>query len=162
MDSHTHYPPAGVWRRIAAMFYDSFLLFAVLFIATALAGVVVNQGASLPAVAEGETVNDIPQQVSGWAFQLYLFVITALFYSIFWRKNGQTLGMQAWRIQLQQTDGNIPSWGHCLKRVLAAPLALLPAGLGLWWIWIDAEKRSWHDRLSGTQVVILPKQSRSR
>lgn len=161
MEAQTQYPPAGVWRRVAAMFYDCFLLFAVLFIATALAGFLVNQGAELPSVADGETVNDIPQQVSGWGFQLYLFLVTALFYSIFWRKNGQTLGMQAWRIQLQTIDGSTPGWGDCFKRVIAAVIALLPAGLGLWWAWLDADKRSWHDRLSGTRVVLLPKQSRS-
>ncbi|MET0378345.1 MAG: hypothetical protein ABW049_05060 [Spongiibacteraceae bacterium] len=32
------------------------------------------------------------------------------------------------------------------------------AGLGYWWIWLDPQQRSWHDRASNTRVVVLPKQ----
>ena len=43
VESHTGYPPAGILRRLAAMFYDALLLIAVLLVAVALA-LILSQG----------------------------------------------------------------------------------------------------------------------
>lgn len=53
------------------------------------------------------------------------------FYGVFWRKAGQTLGMQTWRLKTMNRDGSLLSWGKAVKRILAA--CVLPAlcgGLG--------------------------------
>ena len=44
--------------------------------------------------------------------------------------------------------------------VPAAWLSLLALGLGYLWVWIDPQGLSWHDRLSGTRLVVLEKASR--
>jgi uncharacterized RDD family membrane protein YckC len=36
-------------------------------------------------------------------------------------------------------------------------LSWLPLGLGFLWMLVDSQGRAWHDRLSGTRVVELPK-----
>jgi uncharacterized RDD family membrane protein YckC len=36
-------------------------------------------------------------------------------------------------------------------------VSLLPAGLGFAWVLVDPERRAWHDRLSRTRVVMVPK-----
>lgn len=140
-----------------AMVYDSLLLFALLCLATLIAVLVTGKlDPSIPE-ASSQVMHEADPLLSGIGFQLYLVAVVIGFYSLFWRKKGQTLGMQAWRIRVQTVDGDIPGWGACIIRCLAATLSMLPGFLGYWWVWIDRENRSWHDRLSGTQVVKLPK-----
>jgi uncharacterized RDD family membrane protein YckC len=83
--------------------------------------------------------------------------MVAGFYYYFWRRNGQTLGMQAWRLRLDIAEGGRPSLRQCLLRMPVGFLALLCGGLGYWWIWIDRDRLAWQDRASSTRVVVLPK-----
>ncbi len=82
-----------------------------------------------------------------------------LFFGWFWTRSGQTLGMQAWRLRVQQPDGSPISWRQALVRMGGAVLSALCLGAGYWWLLFDRERRTWHDRLSGTRVVLLPKRA---
>ena len=84
----------------------------------------------------------------------------ALYYGIPWTRRGQTLGMVAWRLRLERADGSLPCWPDVPKRLAAATLSLLPAGLGWWWMLVDRERLAWHDRLSGTRIVLTPPRGR--
>lgn len=153
-------PGASVWRRLAAMVYDGFLLFAILFAATALFQYVAGIGEQSAAVVElhtGDVVRELPIRAQGLLFQLYLVAVIAGFYCYFWRRSGQTLGMQAWRLRLDSAAGGRPDILQCLRRLAVAVPALLLGGAGYWWIWLDRDHLAWHDRLSNTQVVVLPK-----
>lgn len=147
---------AGVIRRIAAMFYDAMLLFGVLFTATILASAVFSS-IKPQAIENEQVVHEFQPLLSGWPFQLYLLLILITFFCWFWRKNGQTLGMQAWRLRLEDYSGNNISFAQCLQRLAGASISLACAGIGYWWIWIDKDGMSWHDRWSKTRVVLLPK-----
>lgn len=155
-DSADEIPTAGVLRRIAAMVYDSLLVFGVLFTATLPALLVgrINQ------VRNDEVIHEISPLAEGIWFQLYLVLVVVAFFCWFWKKNGQTLGMQAWRLQIVSADGKPLRVSQCLIRLLGAAVSLLCFGLGYWWIWVDRDHQSWHDRLSRTRVVLLPKKSR--
>lgn len=159
-DNQESLPSAGVVPRLAAMIYDGLLLFALLCLATLLAVLVTGQLDTDIPEASNQVMHKADPLLSGWGFQLYLLAVVMGFYSLFWRKNGQTLGMQAWRIQVQNAAGGKPGWGQCILRCLTAMLSFAAAGLGYWWIWVDKEGRSWHDRLSGTKVVRLPKRGK--
>lgn len=149
-------PNAGLIRRLAAMVYDTFLVFAVLAIATLIPSIFI--GDHQPAAVANEVViHQLDPMLTGPAFQLYLLAVMAAFFCWFWHKNGQTLGMQAWRLQIETRTGGHPGWGQCMIRLLAAVLSFACLGMGYWWIWIDRDKLSWHDRLSNTRVVQLPK-----
>lgn len=130
--------PAGLLRRLGALLYDSLLLFGVLFFATLIL-LVLRRGAAL-------TPGD------PWYF-FYLIAVSYLFCGWFWTRGGQTLGMRAWRIRVQQRDGTALTWGIALMRYLLAWLALLPLGAGYFWMLIDREGLAWHDRGSRTVVV---------
>jgi uncharacterized RDD family membrane protein YckC len=153
--------PAGVWRRLAALVYDSFLLFGLLFITGGIY-VAVDAGlAGVPIAADvqtGSVITDLPKHRSPLLFALEVLVVGG-FYIYFWRRNGQTLGMQAWRLRLDDAaaGGARPSTRQCLLRLAVGLVSLACAGLGYWWLWIDKERRTWHDRASNTQVVVLPK-----
>ena len=93
--------------------------------------------------------------------RLVALLTAAAFFSWFWFKNGQTLGMQAWRIKLVGFDGARPTAGRIAIRCLGATLSVACFGLGYLWCLFDSKRRYWHDYLSGTELVLLPKQKKS-
>lgn len=131
--------PAGLFRRLAAMVYDLFLLFAL----AVLVGFI---GVSL---ADGEA-NEHP------LFQFILLSVPVIFYAYFWRKSGQTLGMLAWKIRVQTLEGQPVNLRQTLLRLVGGILSWSCLGLGYLWLKFDQEQRTWPDILSGTQVVVIP------
>jgi uncharacterized RDD family membrane protein YckC len=146
-------PFAGPLRQLMAVMYDSFLLLGVLFVATLIPALLQN----LLKPMQGETIHDLPPLFEGWQFTLYLVFITLLFFSYFWRKNGQTLGMQSWGLKVVSVDGGKPSWKQCVLRGITAIFSLVLVGAGYLWVLIDKDHCSWHDRISNTRVVLMPK-----
>lgn len=151
----TEHPPAGVPRRLAAMVYDGLLVFAVLIAATIPAIFIGNNDSQT--IHNGDVINDLNPLIGGWPFQLYLLMVFVGFFCWFWTRNGQTLGMQAWRLYLEDQSGQRISFKQCLLRLAGAVISLAVGGAGYWWMWIDKSGLTWHDRWSGTRVVLLPK-----
>jgi uncharacterized RDD family membrane protein YckC len=141
--------PASLPRRLAAMFYDSLLLLAILMIATA---------AFLP-LTGGEAITPTGTPALEYLYRVVLLALVVLFFGTFWTRRGQTLGMASWRLRVEREDGSLLTWGDTVVRLGAALLSWLPLGLGYLWILIDRDRRAWHDRLSRTRVVVLPKDS---
>ena len=143
----------ALWRRLAAMFYDSLLVFAITFTAT-LAVVLARLVLAPEALHTGErAITGGYQSV----LQLVLLATVGLFFCWFWVRSGQTLGMQTWRLRIDDIDGGRISWRQALLRLLVACLSAACLGLGYAWILIDRDKRSWHDIASRSHVVLLPK-----
>ena len=141
---------AGLLRRLAAMLYDVLLLIGVLMVATAL---------FLP-LTGGEAVVSGRNPVLGWVYRAALLALIVGFFGVFWTLRGQTLGMASWRLRVEREDGSLLSWGDTLRRLAWALVSALPLGLGFLWILFDPERRAWHDRLSRTRVVVMPKGSK--
>lgn len=129
--------PVGILRRLAAIAYDAFLLFALLFVATAL--ILPLTGGE--AIAPGTAV-----------YLLYLFAVSYLYFAWCWTHGGQTLGMRAWHIRIRAVSGGPVPWRLATARFLAALLSWGACGAGFLWAAFDAEHRSWHDRLSHTAL----------
>lgn len=145
-------PPPGLLRRLAAMLYDSLLVFAVAWTVTAFAVFLRRESVGEAAIrASGHAA------ASGPLLQAAIAAALVLFFGWFWTRSGQTLGMQAWRLRVQRPDGGAISWRQALVRMAGALLSALCLGAGYWWALLDREKCTWHDRLSGTRVVLLPK-----
>ncbi|MDD5319186.1 MAG: RDD family protein [Methylococcales bacterium] len=128
----------GFLRRLAAQIYDFFLLIALLFFATALL---------LPFTA-GEAVTTQQTLI----YRVYLTIISFFFYGWFWTHGGQTLGLRAWKIKVLTLEQKPISWTQALLRFATAIVSLVFCGLGFLWIFIDKNKRSWHDHLSKTAI----------
>lgn len=128
-------PPASLLRQLAAMLYDGFLIFAVLFLASAIA-LVFNQGEAIE---------------SNLWFSLYLLLTVFTFYAWFWKKSGQTLGMRVWKIRIVTESGSNPGWSVSYLRLLFALLSILCFGLG--YLWRLFTPYTWHDRLSHTRII---------
>ena len=135
-------PPAGLARRFAAMFYDALLMAAALY-AAAIPVVWVHGGAVPP---------DEP-----W-FQAWLALVAWFYLAVSWTRGGQTLGMRAWRCRLVTEQGGPVGWGPTVARFAAALVSWAPLGLGFWWAIADPHRRCWHNRWSGTRIVLVPRQ----
>jgi len=127
----------GLFRRLAAIVYDAFLLAAVLFVATA-SILPFNAGAAFTA--------------EQFFYPAYLIGVSFLFFAWFWTHGGQTLGMRAWKIKILTFDRDPISWRQAALRFVSALLSWLFFGLGFWWIVFDKQKRGWHDHVSKTAV----------
>ena len=140
-------PPstAGVWRRFAAGFYDLLLLAAVWMLIT-LIFIVLRGG-------EAISPGSLP-------YQALLLVVAAAFYISSWLRGGQTLGMRAWRIRLEKSSGAAIDLRTGLLRFASGLLTIASGGVGLLWLWIDRDGLTWHDRLAGTRVIVLPAKAR--
>ena len=136
---------APFWRRLAAAIYDGLIVVTLWAIGTALA---------MPFTHEAFS-SDHP--VIELVYRLYLLAIGFAFFGGFWVRDGQTLGMLAWRVQVvRSADGGRISWNQALLRYLAALLSWIPFGLGFWWALYDKDKKTWHDRLSRTELRLAP------
>lgn len=128
-------------RRFAALFYDSLLLFSVLFFAT-LVLLLFTGGRAIP-----------PHDP---LYSSYLIGVSFLYFGWSWTHGGQTLGMRAWRLRVADKNGGSLTWKLALVRFCCAILSWLPMGAGYLWITVDRRRLAWHDRLSGTTVVLIP------
>ena len=140
LHSRPTHVPAGLGRRLAAALYDTLLLGGILM-ASSYAVVMVRGGA----VPTGNI-----------AFRIFVLAQCAAFFAGFWAYSGQTLGMRSWRIRVETTEGHPPPLAVALLRFFAALVSLAPLGLGYWWIVVDPERRTWHDRATGTRVIRVP------
>ena len=137
-------------RRLAALVYDALLLLGLLMIATA---------AFLP-FTDGEAVTWERSPVLEIVYRASLAAVIVVFYGVSWTRQGRTLGMASWRLRVERLDGSPLRWRDTVVRLAAAVLSWLPAGLGWVWCLFDRERRTWHDMLSRTRVVVVPKKPR--
>lgn len=137
---------AGFPRRLAAIFYDTVVQLALWMVA-----------AAIPLLFTGGTGS------SGWNpfMTLLLVTVSFFFFAGFWTRGGRTVGMLAWQIRLERVDGGPVTTRDALVRFLAAMVSWLALGLGFLWALFDADKAAWHDRLSGTRLIIRARRSES-
>jgi uncharacterized RDD family membrane protein YckC len=155
-------PPPGLLRRLGALCYDGLLLLGLLFFATAV----------LLPFRGGQAFRS-----GDWGYDIYLIAVVFLFFGWFWTRDGQTLGMRAWKIRLTAAKGGPVTWRQSAWRFLPAllSLGLFYLGAGLWpkagnwaalssfgllglgfcWAWVDREKRCWHDLIAHTRMASL-------
>ncbi len=136
--------PASLLRRLGSMLYDFLLVFALMCLGT-IPFLIIGKGEAVPS-------GTLPHQMT-------LLAIAYAFFVGFWSRSGRTLGMQSWGLQLQQENGELPTWQQSSLRFTAAIISWVPLGLGFWWQLWDKDSLTWHDRLSKTRLIYYPKNS---
>lgn len=175
------YHIATPMRRLAAFVYDGMLILALLF----LVGAALTLVGTLLFLEIGTHAKEA-KRLPMWYQNLVMtpsFLLTLIgFYGVFWRKSGQTLGMQTWHIQAIDAYGGLLSWTRVWWRMLSAstlPLiffilmmlftnrlgALLAAMIGFLgnyiFAWLHPRGLCLHDVLSNTMVIKIPKHQHS-
>ncbi len=133
---------AGLRRRLASLLYEALLLLGVLGLTF-----------MVPMLIIGVVWHVTPP---GWLEWLYIFLVLAGYFLWYWRRGGQTLAMQTWRLKLVDAGSGrelTPARG-LLRYLLAWPSVL--TGLGLLWALLDDDRQFLHDRLAGSRIVLMP------
>ena len=149
------YQTAPVWRRFAAISYDSLLVIALVFLAG-----FVNLGIQMAIFGEAELRSMIESghSLDGPPFYLVLVILIYGFFGFFWTRSGQTLGMQAWRLRILDNNQQLISPKQSIVRFVVAVPALLLVGMGIFWVRFDRKSRSWQDIASATITVVESRQ----
>ena len=146
-------------RRMACWLYEGRLLFALLFIAVLIQGVL---GILIPALQGAHVL------------QVVLFAVFGAYFVWFWTR-GQTLAMKTWRIQVVDPQGRPLTRVRALTRYALCWLWFLPplaavapfhlpaiestvlvCGWVLVWAVLSRfhpQRQFWHDALAGTRLV---------
>jgi uncharacterized RDD family membrane protein YckC len=130
-----------ILRRLAALFYDSLLLLALLIIWTTL----------LILLNKGQSLSPSP------GYRLSLILIIAFYFIGFWRHGGQTSGMKAWGLKLISTRSQhqtLTYFQALLRFILAIP-SLLFLGIGFFWLLFNKKHLTLYDRLSRIKMIYL-------
>lgn len=93
----------------------------------------------------------------GAALGLFGWVVVASGYLlVLWSLAGQTIGMRFLSIRIEDYDGSRRLGVHrAWRRLTAGFLALIPFGLGFIGVLTRDDRRGWHDRRAGTDVVVV-------
>ena len=170
-DAEELFPPATALKRALAIIYDGLISIAVLLVATwgytMVAGWITGWDRYEQMAEAGQLSGD-----PGLTFTLFL--ILYLFFAYFWTRIGQTLGMQVWRIRIENIDGTSVSWSKALRRYVTAAAVIFLTLLGSYYLGAATlflgipaivalfyliNGLSITDRLSDSVVVSIPKEA---
>jgi uncharacterized RDD family membrane protein YckC len=134
----------GLFRRLAAMLYETLLLAAVVIVAAFVYTVLVQR----------LTGADLTQGLARLAFQVYLLMVMLGYFLYFWSQGRQSLAMRTWRMLILNEDGTPLRCLDALRRLAFALITLAPLGFGLWWTLFDKDQQTWYDRLARTRTLL--------
>lgn len=164
-------PPAPFIKRLVAVIYDALISVAVLLVTTWAYTLVAGWFTGWDKYEEMAEAGKLGADP---ILTFVLFLTLYLFFGYFWTRNGQTLGMQVWRIRIENLDGTSVSWTQALKRYVAAAAILFVALLGAYYLnaatlfvtipaiialFYPINGLSLTDRASGSIVASVPKDS---
>jgi len=150
-----NFPRAGFRRRLGSWVYDVLIGFAVYMLAGAISFLLFNVSIKFGLIDMNGFEHAIDLQRSSLVYSLLIYgwnvVWVSFFFVFFWAKSGQTLGMKAWRLRLQNQNGTRISKLTGIKRLIPTLL-----GLGNLTVIFDRKnKLSLQDRMTNTEVVVL-------
>lgn len=149
------FPRAGFRRRFGSWVYDFLIAFAVYMVAGAISFLLFNLLINFGLIDMKNFEHSIDLQRSSILYSVLIYgwniAWVSFFFIFFWAKSGQTLGMKAWRLRVQNQDGTRITKKTGLKRLLPTLL-----GLGNLTVIFDRKnKLSLQDRLTNTEIVVL-------
>lgn len=150
-----NFPRAGFRRRFGSWVYDVLLSIAVYMAAGAVSFILFALLVDVGIISRNGEEHVISILQNSWFYtslnEAWKLVWVSFFFVYFWSRSGQTLGMRAWRLRVQNQNGGLISKKTGLKRLLPTLL-----GLGNLRVIFDRKnKLSLQDKLSNTEVVLL-------
>ncbi len=133
---------AGLITRLAAAGVDLGLAFVLYALASSMLSAVV------PVTFGGKISIVLIAVLTAVGGAAALSVVVA-----FWALVGQTPGMRFLSIRIVRGDSHEIGLRCAVRRMFGVALALIPAGLGILAIARNSERRGWHDRIAGTEVI---------
>lgn len=162
-----------MFKRALAIVYDGLISIAVLLVATWIYTMIAG---SLTGWDRYEQLAEAGRLSGDPGLTFVLFLVLYLFFAYFWTRIGQTLGMQVWRIRIENLDGTAVSWTQALIRYVTASAVVFLAMLGGYYLgaatlfisipaiialFLPINGLSVTDRMSNSVVVQVPKPPKS-
>jgi uncharacterized RDD family membrane protein YckC len=135
--------PASFELRLMAGIVDACIISAGLLVFVAVFALIAGPLPSSPL-----TLQNIALQNAAIGAAIALVGLIALYQLLFFTFSDATPGMRYARIGLCTLDDENPTRVAMRRRILALAVSAAPLGIGILWAWLDADRLSWHDRLS--------------
>ena len=143
-------------RRLGAWLYDTLIVSAILIIAGAVAMAIVAALLAIGILSLGDyqDASDylMSNPTASMLYSAYLAIVIIGFYSYFWTQAGQTLGMRAWKLKLQNEDGSPIKITQALIRIATSAF-----GLGNL-LAFNNTRRSIQDIIAECEMVVTEKE----
>lgn len=110
---------AGVGVRLAGVLYDGMLVLAMLFLVSVILVAIGTTAFGVVGTASSDA-KELPKWYQNFVLSPSFVLTLVGFYGLFWRKTGQTLGMQTWRLKTIASDGKLLTWGQSFVRIFCA------------------------------------------
>ncbi|RJG51524.1 RDD family protein [Motilimonas pumila] len=147
-------PPAGVLRRFGALIYDALLVMALMLLAGGVGALVAALLLNFNLISIAGYPDMAAYLSQNMLYQIWIWSVFVGFYAFFWSKAGQTLGMRAWKLRVQNEDGTNINKTQAVIRLFTAIF-----GLGNFFVLINKPKgRSFQDHWADCEVVLLSKE----
>ncbi|GGB36863.1 RDD family protein [Oceanisphaera marina] len=157
MSSYSDYvglPRAGLMRRLAAWLYDLLVVISLLMVTGFIYFGVTALALSMGWINLGSYEDTAALLSASRGYQLCLLAVALFFYCWFWRTSGQTIGMRAWRLRVQNTNGKRLRLAQCIIRAASALL-----GVGNFWIVFNPRtKLALQDKIADCEVIVMSKE----
>lgn len=145
---------AGFFRRLGAWVYDTIVVAAILMLAGGIAMAVVALLLHFDMLALGN-YEDVSaylgnHPVAGILYPAYLAAVMVGFYAYFWCKGGQTLGMRAWKLRIQNADGSNIRLIQAFIRMGTSAF-----GLGNLLAPFHPKKQSFQDVMADCEMIVI-------
>ncbi len=145
----SNFETANLWRRLAAIIYDSIVIIAIWIVV----GFIVLSAFGIEQVQVVENDKVLLDPLYRSTLFSSMLLSAYLFFAWFWTHSGQTLGMQAWKIRVQNKNGSAITYKQSLIRCVLAPLSFSLLGLGYFYMFVNPEKQSLHDKFSDSIIT---------
>jgi uncharacterized RDD family membrane protein YckC len=133
---------AGIATRAIALAVDAAVAIVLFMSAVGIVALVASLvGGLRPAWLVGALL------ASGW------MLTVGIYFVLFWSAAGQTPGMRLLHLRVRRPDGDKPSIGRALVRVVGLVLAIVPLFVGFLPVLFTERRRGLPDFLAGTVVV---------
>jgi uncharacterized RDD family membrane protein YckC len=135
-------PYAGVATRAVGLAIDVAIINVIVFATAAVFALVGQLVGNLELDQTGRIL-----AAGGW------FLTVAAYFVVFWSTTGQTPGMRMMALRVVGYDGQPPSTGHAVLRLIGLGLAIIPVFLGFVPALLDARRRALPDFMGRTVVL---------
>jgi uncharacterized RDD family membrane protein YckC len=151
--------PAGFVSRLLAFVVDLLIISGIGSVVTISVGLILNffnldLVVSAPTGGEGMLIQ-IPGPALLGAAGIFNLLLAGGYLLFFWLLAGQTPGKAFLGLRVVTTEGRPLRLGQSVRRLAGYWFSALPLFAGFLWVLIDDERRGWHDKFAGTQVVYV-------
>ena len=143
-------PYAGFWKRLAAAFIDSIILFIFIQIIEAFVSPIIMESL----IAQAQETATLPFLGGAVVYFMIFPLIIVLYFALFESSSKQaTLGKQLLKIKVVDYNGKRLSLLRALGRTFSKILSMIPLYVGFIMVGASQKKQALHDKIAKTYVV---------